>query len=77
MCAGVSDEVSRCPGKLWEQLAPLSLFQWFCVFNEKLWLFLSIFNGKPHLKLGINYINVVWRNSQGGLVDNMTVPEGM
>lgn len=40
-------------------------------------LFLSIFNGKPHLKHGINYINEVWRNSQGGPVDNTIVPVGM
>lgn len=77
MYAGVSDEVSRCPCELWEQLAPLSLFQWFCVFNEKRGLFLSIFHGKPHVKLGINYIDEVWRNSQGGPVDNTIVPVGM
>lgn len=77
MCAGVSDEVSRCPGELWEQLAPLALFQLFCVFNEKRWLFLSIFSGKLHLKRGINYINEVWRDSQDGPADNTMVPVGM
>lgn len=72
MCAELSHEeqVNRSVGK-----APL--FLWFCVFAGNLWLLLSIFSGKSHLKLGINYIGELWRDRKGGLIDNTFMLAGM